>query len=170
MKKNFLFIAMLWAFACLFCTSCNNKKDGSLVEGSPYVYEVEGEIQEAIFPSAIITFEEDGTFKYECYEVSWQDPEFFATIQGKWNQRLTEDDKIMIVLNYDLSSFTSELFSENDKKDLYEYFANENQLVENHQKQNELYGFGPGYIGANDNFFNDQGEIILYSISGNVED
>lgn len=52
MKKNLLFVAMLWAFACLFCTSCNNKKDSLLVKGSPYVYEAEE-------PRVIITFEAD---------------------------------------------------------------------------------------------------------------
>ena len=41
MKKNLLFLAMLWAFASLFCTSCNNKKDSLLVKGSPYAYEGE---------------------------------------------------------------------------------------------------------------------------------
>ena len=50
------------------------------------------------------------------------------------------------------------------------YFASENHLVEKHEKQKELYGFGPGFVGENYNFINDQGEIILYSITGNLDD
>ena len=60
--------------------------------------------------------------------------------------------------------------SEDYYKDLYGYFASENHLVEKHEKQNELYGFGPGYVGENYNFINDQGEVILYSITGNLDD
>lgn len=159
MKKNLLFLAMLWAFACLFCTSCNNKKDSLLVKGSPYVYEAEE-------PRAIITFEADGTFKFECIEAGWQDPDIYGTIQGKWDQRLTENYRSIIVLKYDLNT----LSSEEEYKDLYGYFASENHLVEKHAKQKELYGFGPGYVGENYNFINDHGEVILYSITGNLDD
>ena len=36
--------------------------------------------------------------------------------------------------------------------------------------EKELYGFGPGFVGENYNFINDQGEVILYSITGNLDD
>ena len=157
MKKQLLF-AMLWAFVCSFLVSCNSKKDSLLVKGSPYVYKAEDGY------AAIITFEKDRTFNYDYCKGGWQDPDYSVTIQGKWEQKMTEDNKTIIVLKYDLGSLTPY------DKTLYRYFEKENERAEDYEKNNEIYGFGPGHIGTYYNFVNNKDEVILYSISGNMID